>query len=82
MEKEIVIPQGNTPEDAKARKQIIGDFYAKWNAEHPDKKVWNESLQAFIHIKFLSINWLGIKQARTSTYSIALPKKNKASLGR
>ena len=56
MEKEIIIPQGSTPEDIKIRKQIIGDFYAKWNAEHPDKKVWNESLQAFIHIKFQSIN--------------------------
>ena len=56
MEKEIIIPQGSTPEDIKVRKQIIGDFYAKWNAEHPDKKVWNESLRAFIHIKFQSIN--------------------------
>ena len=56
MEKETVIPKGSTPEDIKVRKQIIGDFYAKWNAEHPDKKVWNESLQAFIHIKYQSIN--------------------------
>ena len=56
MEKEMIIPKGSTPEDIKARKQIIGDFYAKWNAEHPDKKVWNESLQAYIHIKYQSIN--------------------------
>ena len=56
MEKEIIIPKGSTPEDIKARKHIIGDLYAKWNAEHPDKKVWNESLQAYIHIKFQSIN--------------------------
>ena len=56
MENEIVIPQGNTPEDIKSRKQLIGDFYAKWNREHPDKKVWNRSLGAFIHIKFQSIN--------------------------
>ena len=56
MEKEIIVPKGSTPEDIRVRKQIIGDFYAKWNAEHPDKKVWNESLQAYIHIKYQSIN--------------------------
>ena len=56
MEKEILVPKGTTPEDIRVRKQIIGDFYAKWNAEHPDKKVWNESLQAYIHIKYQSIN--------------------------
>jgi len=50
------IPKGNTREDIKARKQIIGDFYAKWIAKHPDKKIWNESLHAYIHVKFLSIN--------------------------
>ena len=38
------------------RKQIIGDFYATWNAEHPDKKIWNKSLQAYIHVKYQSIN--------------------------
>ncbi len=50
------IPRGNSREDNKARKQIIKDFYAKWIAEHPDKKVWNHSLKSFIHIKGQSIN--------------------------
>ncbi|MBQ3382054.1 MAG: hypothetical protein IJG54_01810 [Bacteroidales bacterium] len=50
------IPEGTSREDIKARKKIIKDFYAKWIAEHPDKKVWNNSLKAFIHVKFLSIN--------------------------
>jgi len=50
------IPRGNSREDIKARKQIISDFYASWIAEHPDKIVWNESLKAFIHVKFQSIN--------------------------
>ena len=50
------IPTGTTPEDAKARKLIISDFYAKWIEDHPDKKVWNKSLGAYIHIKFQSIN--------------------------
>ena len=54
MEKEI--PKGNTKEDYRARKQIIKDFYAHWISEHPDKKVWNPALNAWIHIKFKSIN--------------------------
>lgn len=52
----MIIPSGSSPEDIKIRKQIISDFYAQWNAEHPDKKVWNKSLHAFIHVKFHSIN--------------------------
>lgn len=50
------IPEGNTPEDIRTRKKIIGDFYAKWIAAHPDKKIWNNALQAYIHVKYLSIN--------------------------
>jgi hypothetical protein len=50
------IPRGNSRDDIKARKQIISDFYASWIAKYPDKKIWNESLQAYIHIKFQSIN--------------------------
>ena len=54
MEKEI--PKGSTREDIKARKNIIGDFYASWIEAHPDKKIWNKSLHAYIHVKFQSIN--------------------------
>ena len=50
------IPRGNSREDIKARRQIIKDYYASWCAAHPDKKVWNQSLKAYIHIKFQSIN--------------------------
>lgn len=50
------IPKGNSREEVRARRQIIKDYYAKWIAKHPDKKVWNPSLCAFIHIKFCSIN--------------------------
>ena len=50
------IPQGNTPEDNKARKQIIKDFYASWIAENPEKKVWNKNINAYIHVKYRSTN--------------------------
>ena len=50
------IPRGNNREEIKSRKQIIKDFYANWIAEHPDKRIWNASLKAFIQIKYASIN--------------------------
>ena len=50
------IPRGNSREDIKARRQVIKVFYASWIAEHPDKKVWNKSLKAYIHVKYQSIN--------------------------
>ena len=56
MEKEIVVPQGKTPEDDKVRRQIIKDFYAEWIKTNPSKEVWSNSLNAGIHIKGTSIN--------------------------
>ena len=50
------IPKGNSREDIKARRQIIKDFYANWIAQHTDKKGWNRSLKAYIHVKNDSIN--------------------------
>ena len=50
------IPQGNTPADNKSRRQIIKDFYARWMSEHPDKKVWNKSLKAYIKVNNQSVN--------------------------
>ena len=59
------IPTGHTKEDIKAREKLIKDFYARWIAEHPDKKVWNTSLDADIHVKFLSINETYEKASRS-----------------
>ena len=53
---ENMIPKGRTPEDNKVRKQIIGDFYTSWIKNNPEKVVWNNSLNAYIHIKGQSIN--------------------------
>ena len=52
----IDIPQGDSCEDIKKRKQIIKDFYASWNAAHPNKRIWNKSLQDYIYVKYQSIN--------------------------
>ena len=50
------IPQGSTREDIKVRRQIIKDFYAEWIATHPEKRVWNRSLKAYIVVKNISTN--------------------------
>jgi len=52
----IEIPIGTTLEEVKARKKIIRDFYATWNAANPTKQVYNANLQEFINIRYLSIN--------------------------
>ena len=51
----VEIPKGQTKDDVKARKKIIMDFYAQWNASNPDKRIYNTDLQNFIYIRFLSI---------------------------
>ena len=53
---EKIIPKGNSREDIKARKQVIGDFYARWISNNQDKRIWNRSLHSFIHVKYQSIN--------------------------
>jgi len=50
------IPLGKTREDIKARERIIKDFYARWIACNPSKAVWNQSLNAEIKVKGISIN--------------------------
>ena len=49
------IATGNTKEDKKQRKQFIVDFYGKWIASNPEKRLYNKSLQAFIEVRFLSL---------------------------
>ena len=46
---------GDTKEDKKQRKQLIVDFYGKWIAANPEKRLYNKSLQAFIEVRFLSL---------------------------
>ncbi len=49
------IPTGNSKEELKAREGIISQAYREWTSANPDKKVYNDSLHDFIHIRFLSI---------------------------
>jgi hypothetical protein len=49
------IPTGNSKEDKKQRKQFIVDFYGKWIIANPAKRIYNKSLEAFIEVRFLSL---------------------------
>ena len=66
------IPKGRTKDEIKAREKLIKDFYAQWISEHPEKKIWNDSLGAFIHVKFLSINETYEKAARNYESTLAV----------
>ena len=65
------IPQGNSREEVKLRDQIIKDFYAGWIAENPEKKMWNEDLQDYILVKYLSITETAEKAARQYESTLA-----------
>ena len=66
------IPQGNSREEVKLRDQIIKDFYAGWIAENPEKKMWNEDLQDYILVKYLSITETAEKAARQCESTLAV----------
>ena len=52
--------------------QIIKDFYAGWIAENPEKKMWNEDLQDYILVKYLSITETAEKAARQYESTLAV----------
>jgi hypothetical protein len=49
------ISVGNTSEEKKQRKQFIIDFYKHWIIANPEKRHYNKSLEAFIEVRFLSV---------------------------
>jgi hypothetical protein len=56
MDTDYPFPIGNEKEDYQARKKFIANFYAGWIALNTTKHVFNESLNCFIEVKYLSIN--------------------------
>ena len=70
--KDMEIPQGNSREEVKQRDQIIKDFYAGWIAENPEKRMWNEDLQDYILVKYLSITETAEKAARQYESTLAV----------
>ena len=66
------IPQGNSRADVKLRDQMIKNFYAGWIAENPEKKMWNDDLQDYILVKYLSITETAEKAARQYESTLAV----------
>ena len=66
------IPQGNSREEVKLRDQMIKDFYAGWITENPEKKMWNDDLQDYILVKYLSITETAEKAARQYESTLAV----------
>lgn len=50
------VPVGDTIEDRRARNRLIRQFYFQWMGKHADRKVFNTSLDDYIHIKYISVN--------------------------
>lgn len=68
----IIIPEGSSKEDVIARDAAIMNFYAKWNSEHPEKCMWNNDLQDYINVRFLSMQETAEKAARKLTSTLAV----------
>jgi hypothetical protein len=66
------IPQGRTKEEIQQREKNIKDFYAAWNAANPEKRIYNTNLQAFIYVKFLSLQETTEKAARSYKSTLAV----------
>lgn len=49
------IPTGQTMDDIRKRQEIISQFFYHWKQSHPNKKIFNYSLDDFIHIRSISI---------------------------
>ena len=72
MDTQTEIPQGRTKEEILHREKFIKDFYANWNAANPEKRIYNTNLQAFIYVKFLSIQETAEKAARSYKSTLAV----------
>ena len=68
----IEIPAGTALEEIRARKKIIRDFYATWNAANPTKQVYNANLKEFINVRFLSIQETSLIAANKYSSTFAL----------
>lgn len=68
----MIIPQGNSREEVKFRDKLIKDFYANWISENPEKKLWNEYLNDYIYVKYLSITETAEKAARQYKSTLAV----------
>ena len=49
------IPTGDSVEERRKRQKLIQAFYAHWKEMNPERRVFNDSLQDYIYVKYISI---------------------------
>lgn len=49
------IPMGDTLEEIKQRKRLIEDYYRRWQADNPGKRVYNRNLRDYINVRQISV---------------------------
>lgn len=50
------VPTGDTAEDRRRRNRLIRHFYNQWMGRNVARKIFNNSLNDYIHIKYISVN--------------------------
>ena len=51
-----MIPTGNNKEDFRAREALITLFYVEWNHNNPEHRVFNDELNDYIYVTYLSLD--------------------------
>ena len=47
---------GDSAEDRRKRNRLIRQFYYQWMDRNEERKVFNKSLNEYIHVKYISVN--------------------------
>jgi transcriptional regulator with XRE-family HTH domain len=50
------VPVGDSAEERRERNRLIRRFYYQWMDRNESRKVFNKSLNDYIHIKYISVN--------------------------
>ena len=50
------VPVGDSAEDRRERSRLIRQFYYQWLNRNDSRKVFNRSLNDYIHVKYISVN--------------------------
>ena len=50
------VPMGDSWEDRRERNRLIRQFYYQWMCRNESRKVFNKSLNDYIHVKYISVN--------------------------
>ena len=50
------VPMGDSVEERRARSRLIRQFYYQWMGQNDDRRVFNNSLNDYIYVKYISVN--------------------------